>query len=49
MVDFVLRSELFTGQAFQVNLKKGQYIFIYFDLKKHQFSLKQQITPRGYD
>lgn len=32
-----------------VDLKKGVYLFIYFDLKKNDFILKQQVDPPGYD
>ena len=49
LITLQVRTETGFEKVFQVNLKKGQYIFIYFDLIKHQFSLKQQITPPGYD
>lgn len=36
-------------KTFSIDLKKGVYLFIYFDLKKKILSLKQQVEPPGYD
>ncbi len=36
-------------KTFSIHLKNGVYIFIYFDIKKNEFSIKQEREQRGYD
>ena len=49
MISLHVKSKNGYKKIFTVDLKKGVYLFISFDLKKNEFSLKQQVEPPGYD